>query len=184
MESKLVNRRLYSEKLKRAVKLLMYKRGRAPGAKEWELKARMGAEYEQVLEQLNEFLTDLGLEVKRIAKEKVSAASGDEEDARYIIVSKEKTTIDEARMLGWRIDNLAGLAITITYIISKQGKAPRKEIEDLLAHKFGKWKAMNLIEAYIRNAYIDGEELGFLSLGWRTKAEVDLRNLMKLVTEA
>ncbi len=184
MESESLNRRFYGEKLERAVKLLMYRRGRMPGAKEWELKAHIGADYEKVIKQLNEILTDIGLEVKRIVTEDTSRTAGVEENARYIVVSKEKGTAEEAKMLGWRIDNLAGLAITVAYLISKQGKASRKEIEDLLSHKFGKWKAVNLIEAYIRNAYIVEGESELLSIGWRTKAEVDLKNLMKIMTKA
>ena len=46
----------YSDKLKRAVHLLLFRRGKIPGAKDWELKEKLGKNYEQVLEQLNQLL--------------------------------------------------------------------------------------------------------------------------------
>ena len=176
------NRSFYGEKLKQAARLIMYKRGRMPGAKEWELKTALGTNYEQVLDQLNEILEDLGFEVKKIVDDE-SPAHSDDEDSRYVVVLRDKPSTGQAKMLGWRIDNLAGLAISISYIISKQGKASVDEIEDLLAQKFGKWKAMALLEIYTRSAYINEDESGLLSIGWRTKAEVDLKELMKLVAE-
>ncbi|MEM2965276.1 MAG: hypothetical protein QXE22_07510, partial [Candidatus Bathyarchaeia archaeon] len=53
----------YPEKLKRAARLLLFKRGRKPGMKEWELKAELGKRYLDVLKDLNEILKELDLEV-------------------------------------------------------------------------------------------------------------------------
>src|SRR5208337_5660854 len=58
----------YSDKLKRAMHLLIFKRGKMPGAREWELKEKVGKNYEQVLEQLNQLLSELDLEVKKVTE--------------------------------------------------------------------------------------------------------------------
>ncbi len=163
-------RRFYGDRLKRAAHLLLFKRGRLPGAKSWELKSRVGEDYKEVLEQLNEILEAIDLEVKEVGE-------GEEGSSRFFVVLKGTIKPVEAKMMGWRIDNLAGLAITIAYIISKQGKALRKEVEELLSEKLGRWKAMTLLDIYERSGYI-AEEEGLLSLGWRARAEVDLGRLM------
>ena len=84
-------------------------------------------------------------------------------------------------MIGWRIDDLAGLAITIAYIISKKGKAPRKEIEELLREKLPGWKASLNIDRYIRYGYIAQDENEQLYLDWRTRAEVDQKALIDFI---
>ncbi|MEM2988485.1 MAG: hypothetical protein QXU06_01030 [Candidatus Bathyarchaeia archaeon] len=162
-------KRFYGDRLKRAAHLLLFKRGKLPGAKAWELKSRVGEDYREVLGQLNEILDAIDLEVKEI--------EDGGEGSRFLAVLKGTIKPVEARMMGWRIDKLAGLPITIAYIISKQGKAPRKEIEELLSEKLGRWKTMTLLDIYERSGYI-AEKDGLLSLGWRAKAEVDLKRLM------
>jgi hypothetical protein len=87
-------------------------------------------------------------------------------------------------MCGWRIDTLAGLAIAIAYIVSKQGKASRKDVEKILARKFGKWNAIAMTDAFMRTGYLAEDDSGMLFLDWRTRAEVDLRALMSLLVEA
>ncbi|WP_455276801.1 hypothetical protein [[Eubacterium] cellulosolvens] len=172
----------FSGKLKKAVRLLMYRRGRIPGAKEWELREKLGADYKKVIAQLNELLDDLGLKVKEIIEQSANDLNSGE-NTRFVVTLKDESSIDEAKMIGWRIDNLAGLAITISLIMSKQGKAPIEEVENILAEKFGKWKAMTLLETFTRNAYVIEEESGLLTLGWRAKAEVDLEKLMKIIAK-
>jgi hypothetical protein len=163
-------RRFYGDRLKRAAHLLFFKRGKLPGAKAWELKSRVGDDYRDVLAHLNEILDPIDLEVKEVGE--------GEEGPRFMVGLKGTIKPVEARMMGWRIDNLAGLAITIAYIISKQGKAPRKEVEELLSGKLGRWKTLTLLDVYERSGYITEEEEGLLSLGWRTRAEVDIGKLM------
>jgi hypothetical protein len=43
-------------------------------------------------------------------------------------------------MMGWRIDDVAGLAAAISHIIAKKGKAPREEVADLLRTKLPSWR--------------------------------------------
>jgi len=190
MEGESVSKRFYSDKLKQAAHLLLFKRGKMPGAKDWELKTKLGRNYEEIVNQLNVLLSDLDLEVRKIAGEPIggptlsASTSRGEAEARFLVGLKGSLTLREARMCGWRIDNLSALSVAISYLISKQGKAPRKDIEKLLAYKFGRWRAMTLVDVFIRSGYLNEDETGLLSLGWRTRAEVDLKSLMTLVLEA
>ena len=174
---------LYSERLKRAAHMLFFKRGKIPGARNWELKAGLGKGYSTVLEQLDEVLKDLDLEVK-----KAEAAIGDdtpvEEGYRYFVRLRGTLTPKEARMSGWRIDNLAALAACLALLVSKQGKVERKELEETIAHKAGRWRSLTLMDTFLRTGYLEEDEEGLLRLGWRTKAELDLQSLMMLVAES
>ena len=83
--------------------------------------------------------------------------------------------------MGWRIDDLAGLAITISYIISKKGQAARKDSEKLLAEKMPNWKIGLNIERYIRYGYLGQDDSGQVYLDWRTRAEVDQKALINML---
>jgi hypothetical protein len=84
-------------------------------------------------------------------------------------------------MIGWRIDDLAGLAITIAFIISKKGKASRKEVEDLLKDKLPGWKVGLNVDRYIRYGYLTQDENEQVYLDWRTRAEVDQKALIDMI---
>jgi hypothetical protein len=90
----------------------------------------------------------------------------------------------EAKMIGWRIDDFAGLAIAIAHIISKKGKAPREEVEELLREKLPGWKVGLNVERYIRYGYLTQDDSGQLYLDWRTRAEVDQKALIDLLLSA
>jgi hypothetical protein len=178
----------YSDRLKRAIHLLVFRRGKMPGAKEWELKEKVGKNYEQVLEQLNTLLSDLDLEIKKVT-EPASGQMTESEDAlhmeepRYFVTLKGSLGLKEAKMIGWRIDNLAALSGAIAYIVAKQGKAPRDDVEKVVAEKYGRWKAATLIDIFLRAGYLEEDDAGVTSLGWRTKSEVNLPALMTKMTE-
>src|SRR2546422_6061130 len=177
----------YTEKLKRAAHMLFFKRGKVPGARTWELRTGLGKGYQQVLSQLDESLKDLDLEVKRVEVDALSdfGARGDgEEDYRYFVRLKGTLTPKEARMTGWRIDNLAALAACMSVIVSKQGKSERKELEEVIGQKVGRWRALTLTDAFLRSGYLEEDEEGLVKLGWRTRAELDLESLMMLIAES
>ncbi len=179
----------YSDKLKRAVHLLLFRRGKMPGAREWELKEKLGKNYKQVLEQLNQLLSELDLEIKKVTEPRTVeiAAEGTPAgliEARYYVTLKGTLGLKEAKMIGWRVDNLAALSASLAYLVSKQGKAPREDLEKLVAHKFGRWKAATLVDIFLRTGYLDEDDAGVMSLGWRTKSEIDLRALMTKMAEA
>ncbi len=177
----------YNEKVKRAAHMLFFKRGKIPGARLWEVKGGLGKGYQKVLAQLDETLKELDLEVKKAETETlgVSPPGGDgEEDYRYFVRLRGTLTPKEARMSGWRIDNLAALAACLTLVVSKQGKCERKELETMVAHKAGRWRTLTLMDTFLRTGYLEEDEEGLVRLGWRTRAELDLQSLMMLVAES
>jgi hypothetical protein len=159
-----------------------------PGAKEWELKEKLGKNYEQILDQLNQLLSELDLEIKKVTEPRTGEISAESapaalDEARYYVTLKGTLGLKEAKMIGWRIDNLAALSASLAYLVSKQGKASREDIEKLLAHKFGRWKAITLVDIFLRTGYLEEDDSGIMSLGWRTRSEIDLRALMTKMAE-
>ncbi|HVH15821.1 MAG TPA: hypothetical protein VNA15_08915 [Candidatus Angelobacter sp.] len=137
--------------------------------------------------QLDENLKDLDLEVKKVESQVLSDYKSEpdgEEESRYFIRLKGTLTPREARMTGWRIDNLAALAACLSLIVSKQGKSERKELEEIIGQKVGRWRALTLTDAFLRSGYLEEDEEGLVKLGWRTRAELDLENLMMLIAES
>jgi hypothetical protein len=168
-------------KVKRAAQLLFFRRHRIPGVKGWELKKALGDDYIEVIGVLNSALDRLGMEVKRISEEGAERGEGEGEEKperdRFMIVLKDPV-IEKAS--GEQIDDLAMLAATLAYIISKQGKAPRKAVEDFLSEKFPKQRVFFALDRYIRQGYL-GEDETVLYIGWRTRAEVDKKSLLDLI---
>jgi hypothetical protein len=178
---------LYVSKVKRAAHLLFFRRHRKPGVKGWELRKRLGADYPKVLGILDTFLEKLDLQVKTVfetetPKEKPSLEDLDK--ARFYLTLRGGLTPKETKMMGWRIDDIAGLAMTISSIISKKGKAPRDEIEQLLRDKLPGWRVDINIDRYIRSGYIAEDENRQLYIDWRTRAEIDEGALIKLLLGA
>jgi hypothetical protein len=174
----------YASKVKRAIHMLFYQRHKKPGVKGWELRKALGSDYPKVLKILDDYLKTLDLQVKTVFEEEkqVEKPTSEELDkARFYVTLRGELTPKEAKMVGWRIDDLAGLAITIAYIISKKGKAPRKEVEELLRDKLPGWKVGINIDRYVRYGYLTQDETEQLYLDWRTRAEVDQKALIDLL---
>ncbi|MCS7113838.1 MAG: hypothetical protein RMJ15_02930 [Nitrososphaerota archaeon] len=177
----------YASKIKRAVHILFYRRHKKPGVKGWELRKALGSDYPKVLSILDDYLKALDLQVKTVFEEEKPSENPPLEEldkARFYITLRGELTPKEAKMVGWRIDDLAGLAIAITHIISNKGKAPRKEVEELLREKLPGWKVSLNIDRYIRYGYLAQDENEQLYLDWRTCAEVDQKALIDLLLGA
>lgn len=177
----------YAAKLKRATHMLFFKRHAKPGVKGWELRKALGSDYPKVLKIMDDYLKNLDLEVKTVFEEgkQVEKPSPDQLDkARFYVALRGELVPKEAKMIGWRIDDFAGLAIAIAYVISKKGKAPRKDVEELLREKLPGWKVGLNIDRYIRYGYLTQDESGQLYLDWRTRAEVDQKALIDLLLGA
>ena len=176
---------VYSSKMKRATHILFYRRHQKPGVKGWELHRALGADYLKVLEVLDDYLKSLDLQVKTVFEEEKTPSgkpSLEELDkARFYITLRGELTPKETKMIGWRIDDLAGLAVAVAYIISKKGQAPRKDVEELLSEKLPGWKVGLNIDRYIRYGYLQQDEKDQLYLDWRTRAEVDEKSLINLL---
>jgi len=170
--------------MKRAVHMLFYRRHRKPGVKGWELRKVLGSDYPKVLKIVDDYLKALDLQIKTVFEEEkqVEKPSLEELDkARFYVTLRGELTPKEAKMIGWRIDDLAGLATTIAHVISKKGKAPRKEVEEMLREKLPGWKVGFNIDRYIRYGYLTQDENEQLYLDWRTRAEVDQKALINML---
>jgi hypothetical protein len=162
-------------KIRRLAELLLLPRPKVRGVRDWEIRRVVGKDYEKIIELLNHELDKIGLEVK-LGKEAVN----DEERRYYVVSLKSSPTISELKFAGYRIDELAVLAASIAYINSKGGKAGRKEIEDMLSQKMPRWRIEISLNKFIRRGYLE-EKNKMLSLGWRTKLEVDMQTLTNLI---
>jgi len=174
-------------KMKKAVHLLFYRKHRKPGVKGWELRKALGSDYPKVLKILNKHLKILDLQIKTVLEGNKPTGKPTPDQlnkARFYITLRGELTPKEAKMIGWRIDDLAGLAIAIAYITSKKGKAPRKEVEEILRDKLPRWKVRINVDQYIRYGYLVEDENEQLYLDWRTNTEVDQKALINLVLSA
>jgi len=174
---------VYGSKVKKTTQMLFYKRHQKPGVKGWELRKALGSDYPKVLDLLDDYLKPLDLQVKTIFEEEKTPEKPTLEEldkARfYVALRGDLATKD--KLMGWRIDDLAGLAITISYVISKKGQAARKDIEKLLSEKMPNWKIGLNIDRYIRYGYLGQDDNGQLFLDWRTQAEVDQKALINML---
>jgi len=174
----------FRARAKRAAHLLFFKRHSKPGVKGWELRRSVGRDYPKVIDFLDEILKPLDLKVKVVSEEgkpMKDLSRAELEKARFLIRLRGHLSSSEAKMCGWRIDDLAGLAISIAYVISKNGKAPRKDLEDLLALKLPGWRVDWNLNRYVRNGYLGEDESGMIYLDWRTLAEVDYKTLVDIL---
>ncbi len=169
-----VAKRAYGRRLKQAVHLLFFKHHRLPGVRGWELRRALGPEWLDILEVLDNRLKPLDLEVRRVFEE-----SGEDrpEEARYYITLRGGVEQRTAKTMGWRIDDIAGLAVAVAYIAARGGKAPRSDVERVLGEKLPGWRVRTNLERYIEEGYLEDEE-GVLILGWRGRAEVDVDRLL------
>jgi len=175
---------LYQRKLKRATHLLFYKRHRRPGVKGWELRKRLGSDYPKVLGLLDAYLEKLDLQIKTVFEGEKPAEKPnlDQLDrARFFVTLRGGLAPKETKMSGWRIDDIAGLAIAIAFIISRKGRASRDDVEDLLRDKLPGWRVDINIDRYTRAGYLSQDENRQLYLDWRTRAEIDEKALVDLL---
>ncbi|HMK95453.1 MAG TPA: hypothetical protein VK536_08670 [Candidatus Limnocylindrales bacterium] len=174
---------VYGSKIKKATRMLFYKHHMKPGVKGSELHKVLGSDYPKVLDLLNDYLKPLDLQVKTVFEEEKTPEkpSLDElENARFYVTLRSDSPAKD-KLIGWRIDDLAGLAITISYVISKKGQAPRKDVEKMLGEKMPNWKIGLNIDRYIRYGYLEQDDNGQIYLDWRTRAEVDQRALINML---
>ena len=173
----------YSRKLRDAVHILFFQHHRLPGVRGWELKQELGPEWQNVLEVLDKQLTLLDLQVTRVFDDPtiIDPDSGQLADARFYITLRGNIDQKTAKTIGWRVDDIAGLAVAIAYIISKQGKALRAEVEKMLQEKLPGWRVKMSVDRYIQQGYLGEDDKGVLFLDWRSRAEVDQKQLVDLI---
>ncbi len=183
-QTRVTRKALYERKLKRATHLLFYKRHRKPGVKGWELRKRLGSDYPKVLALLNAYLEKLDLQIKTAyeGEKPVEKPTLEQLDrARFFVTLRSGLTPKETKLSGWRIDDIAGLAITVASVIAKKGKAPRDEVESLLRDKLPGWRVDINLDRYIKAGYLSQDDNKQMYLDWRTRAEVDEKALVDLL---
>jgi len=176
----------YASRIKKVARLLFYRRHTLPGAKGWELRRRVGSDYPKIIKLLDEYLGKIGLKVKVVFEEANPPENPTLEQydkARFYVTLREDLTTDEAKLVGWRIDDLAALCASIAYIISKGGKAQRKELEKLLENKIPGWRVDINLNRFVRLGYLMEDDNEQMYLGWRARAEVDQKKLIDLLLE-
>ncbi len=185
-QTRLKRKAYYARKIKKAAHLLFYKHHTKPGVKGWELRKKLGTDYPKVLKILDNNLENLGLQVKTVFEAKPDGEPTLEQldKARFYITLRSGIVPKEIKMMGWRIDDIAGLATAITYIIAKKGKALREEVESLLHNKLPSWRVDLNINRFIRYGYLAEDENRQLYLDWRTLAEIDQKALVDLLLGA
>lgn len=175
----------YESKIKRAVHLLFYKRHLMPGVKGWELRKVIGSDYPRVIEMLNKYLEKLDLTIKPVFEEEAGIPEKPTleqyDRARFYVTLKSSLTPSEIKLIGWRIDDIAALCVSIAYITSKGGKASKKDLESLLKTKIPGWRVDMDLNRFIRAGYLIEDENSQIYLGWRTRAEVDQKKLIDLL---
>jgi hypothetical protein len=173
----------YTRKIKDAVHLLFFQHRRLPGVRGWELRQELGPDWQSVLEVLDKQLQPFGIQVTRVLDDSnvVEPDQAQLNDARFYITMRGGIDQKSAKTIGWRVDDIAGLAVAIAYIISKQGKAPRTDVEKLLQEKLPGWRIKLSIDRYIQQGYLGQDEKGVLYMDWRSLAEVDQKQLVDLI---
>lgn len=174
-------------KVRRAAQMLLFQRHRLPGVKGWELRRALGGGYMRLVHVLRTQLENMGLTVNVVGEDGNPVDERDAErllSARFYVTVRDPLSLHDATTSGWSIDDLGGLTVTLATIISRRGKAPRKEVERILEEKFPEWKANIFIERYRRRGYIAEDEDGNLVLDWRARAELDLSKFMHYVLGA
>ena len=154
-----------------------------PGVKGWELKNKLGSDYPKILKVLDNHLEKLNLKVKTVFEGETPEKPSLKElnKARFFVTVRGAFKINDSKMMGWRIDDIAGLATSISYIISKRGKVSREEVRDLLQTKLPDWRVDMNLNRYIRSGYLGEDDNGMLYLDWRTRAEVNRKALVELL---
>ena len=183
-ETSMTRKAYYAIKIKRAAQLLFYKRHMKPGVKGWELKNALGSDYPKILKVLDDHLEKLDLQVKTVFEGEETPEKPTLEElnkARFFVTLRGGFPAKDAKMMGWRIDDIAGLATAISFIISKKGKAPREEVDGLLRTKLPGWRVEMNLNRYIKSGYLAEDEHNMLYLDWRTRAEVDQKELVNLL---
>ncbi len=162
-------------KLAKLAHLLLFKRHRYPGAKEWELEKYLGRDYESIVDDFNEFLEPLGLQVRRVEIEEGSGKS-----LYYTVQPKYSLSFSEIKTYGWRVDEMAVLTVALAHILAGDGKAVRREVEETLKEKIPEWRVIRLIDRFIKMKYLE-EDGEYLKIGLRTYLELDIKTLTSIL---
>lgn len=165
------------KKVSLAAAMLLFHSHRLPGVRGWELRRKLGKNYMKIIDALNSKLNEIGLKVKVVMD--TESKEKDLDRARFYITLADSLSLSDIAGAGWPIDEVAILSATLSYIASRGGRAPEKEVRELLGTKFPQWKIDAALEKFSRRGYIMITEDGIVQMGWRTEVEVDIKGLLK-----
>ncbi|MCS7094313.1 MAG: MAGE domain-containing protein [Thaumarchaeota archaeon] len=151
---------------------------RQPGVRGWELRRRLGKNYEKVLEALDSRLRRVGLKIKSVQEE----GSDDPDRTRYYVVISEPLALYDLGTMGYSMDEVAILAVTLAFLFTNNDRAPYKQVVELLESKYPKWRVESVLERLTRRGYLMRTEDDSLVVGWRSKVEVDRQELLRAIT--
>ena len=167
------------KKVSLAAALILTAGHRTPGIRGWELRRRIGKNYPKILEALEERLKQIGLRLKVVHE----GEKDDLDRARFYVVVNDPLSVSDLTTIGFRLDELAILAATLAFLFTRNEKAPLKEVVEMLESKYPKWRVESAIEKLIRRGYLIKTEEEVLTIGWRTKVEVEKQALLKAFAE-
>jgi len=146
------------------------------------IKKHIGSKYPYILKLLDKELEDYGLKLKIVFDENIKDVNNpslsDYDRAHIYIISSEPVYYNLKGQ--FNIEELGCLAACIIFLISKSNNANLQELIDYLSSKIPKIKVKGFVEKFKRKGYLKIQN-NIVSLGWRTKAEIDLDSLIKLL---
>ncbi|MDW8042803.1 MAG: hypothetical protein RMJ30_00970 [Nitrososphaerota archaeon] len=160
-----------------AVAMMLTAGHRQPGVRGWELRRRLGRNYQRVLEAADARLRRVGLKVRAVPEE----GADDPDRVRYYVVVAEPLSLYDLGTMGYSIDEVAILAVTLAYLFANNERAPYKQVVELLEAKYQKWRVESVLERLVRRGYLVRTEDDALVVGWRSKVEVDRQELMRAI---
>jgi hypothetical protein len=174
---------IIERRVRRAAKLLFYKRHHQPGVKGWELRRTLGGDYSRIIELLNQRLEGIDLQVSIVNESgtDINQKNVDLDSARFYVSLKGSLSASDLVMSGWRVDDVAALIVAVALITSREGKLSRRDVETVLREKFAGWRVDYNLNRFIRLGYLSQDEQGILFIGWRSRAEIDEKLLVKLI---
>ncbi len=163
-------------KLLRAAYLLLVRRRRYPGVREWELEKYLGRNYREVLDRLGEELSRLGLEIREVVLKE-----GGREVRHFVVVPARTAVHMELGVPPFRVDEAAVLALAISMILaSSGGRVKRSEVVELAKTKLPEYRVERALNKFVRLGYLKEEDDDLL-LGLRTYLEMDLDRLAAIL---
>ncbi|MEN2975227.1 MAG: hypothetical protein ABDH32_06605 [Candidatus Caldarchaeales archaeon] len=170
-----------SRKLMIAATMLLFRSHRNPGVRGWELKNRLGKNYMKILELLNHKLNEIGLQIKTVFEDE---SSQDLDRAKFYITLIHPLTMSDLVTSEYRIDEVAVLAVTLSIIFSRGGKTPLRDVMEVLESKLPRWKVEAYLDRAVARGYINRSEEDMLTIGWRSKVELEPKELLRSILEA
>lgn len=142
------------------------------------MRRRLGKNYERVLEALNTRLKRVGLKIRSVQEE----GSDDPDRTRYYVVVSEPLALNDLGTMGYSIDEVAILAVTLAFLFTNNDRAQYKQVVELLESKYPKWRVESVLERMVRRGYLVRTDDDNLVVGWRSRVEVDRQELLRAIT--